>query len=696
MLPIKSVRAKTVLSTLIPSALVLIAVAIIALYAYERVAREAVQQRDTELARVSAARLSEALSQYSGILKRIATEDDVRSLDPARLSTALEEAQNQLYVFDGGVAIYDREGVTLWSQPFIAERQGMSFPARVEFDEVSRRIQPVFSDVFRDAFSGEEVILIGVPIVSDTGEFEGVLAGMFEMKYPLIGAIYAEVLQLKVGRSGYAYLVDGNGRVIYHPDGSQMGRDLGAGVPVMRAVGGETGAILTEDAAGESVISGYAPVPGTSWGLITQERWEDVIGPMRGYSRLLLGLLVVGGLISSLLIFFGTGRFLKPVRDLIQGAQRIAGGDFGHTITTKSGDEIQALAEQFNTMASSLKESYTDLEQRVAERTKELRESEERLRTVITSAPIVLFALDSKGVFTLSEGERLKALGLKPGEVVGRSAFDVYRDIPQIVDNTRRALAGEEFVSSVDVGELTFETRYSPLRSESGNTIGVIGVATDVTDRKHAERALQDLAVIEERRRLARELHDSVTQSLYSVTLFAEAVRRLVENADYENTEGYLEQLGETSQKALKEMRLLIYELGPAALKREGLVAALERRLNAVERRAGVEADLLVNGSIDLPKSVEEGLFRIAEEALNNALKHAASKSVTVQMRAEDRVVMLEVQDDGQGFDPRAVGGKGGMGLTSMRERAEELSGSLRVISAPGEGTKVWAQIELR
>ncbi len=374
----KSLRIKILLSALIPTALVLVVVAIIALYAYERAARDLVQQRDTELAKISAGRLSEGLSQYTRVLQSIAAEDDVQSMEPARLSSALEKAQKQLYVFDAGVVVYNSEGVALQSQPPAAERRGTGFPVTPEFDKVRKTLRPVFSDVFEDTISGEDVILVGVPIVASGGEFKGVLAGMCTIRYSLLGATYAQVLEFKAGRSGYAYLVDGNGRVIYHRHSSQVGRNLAATVPVMQVTRGETGAVLTEDSTGESIVSGFAPVPGTGWGVVTQERWANVVGPIRGYSRLLLGLLVVGGIISSALILFAIGRILGPIKALTLGARRIAGGDFDYTITAKTGDEIEALGQQFNTMASALKESYAELEQRVRERTAELVIAKER------------------------------------------------------------------------------------------------------------------------------------------------------------------------------------------------------------------------------------------------------------------------------------------------------------------------------
>ena len=209
-----------------------------------------------------------------------------------------------------------------------------------EFEKVRKTLRPAFSNIFRDATSGDDVILVGVPIMGGGNEFKGMLAGMFTIRHSLIGVTYAEVLELKAGRTGFAYLVDGNGLVIYHQDGSLVGSSLEVTALVARATSGETGAIVTRDSSGQSVISGFAPVPGTDWGLITQERWETVVGPIRDRSRLLLGLLVAGGVLSAALIFIGIGRILNPIKELTRGAQRIAGGDFEHTITAKTGDEI--------------------------------------------------------------------------------------------------------------------------------------------------------------------------------------------------------------------------------------------------------------------------------------------------------------------------------------------------------------------
>jgi PAS domain S-box-containing protein len=202
----------------------------------------------------------------------------------------------------------------------------------------------------------------------------------------------------------------------------------------------------------------------------------------------------------------------------------------------------------------------------------------------------------------------------------------------------------------------------------------------------------REAAVLEERARLARNLHDSVTQQLYSLTLLAEGWRRLSAAGRLPDVDQPLAELGEIARQALKEMRLLVYELRPPDLERLGLRAALEMRLAAVERRAGVEAHLQVDEFGDLPPAVQEELFRIAVEALNNALKHAGAASVTVVLRAAGNRLELEVADDGSGFDPLAT--TAGLGLETMRERAENLGGELAIHSAPGAGTRVTVSLE--
>jgi len=218
----------------------------------------------------------------------------------------------------------------------------------------------------------------------------------------------------------------------------------------------------------------------------------------------------------------------------------------------------------------------------------------------------------------------------------------------------------------------------------------------------------QELAVLEERRRLARDLHDSVTQLLFSMTLIAQSIAPAWQR-DRAEGEHRVNRLLELSTSALAEMRALLVELQPPAsgaepapgdgelarLRRDGLVAALERHAAGVERD-GIEISFDSSGYVAQPAATEEALFRITQEALNNVAKHARAKRVELQLTADDRV-RLRIKDDGIGYRPGAAGsvasGMGGFGLRSMRERAEALEGSVHIEAGARRGTTVVVEV---
>lgn len=201
--------------------------------------------------------------------------------------------------------------------------------------------------------------------------------------------------------------------------------------------------------------------------------------------------------------------------------------------------------------------------------------------------------------------------------------------------------------------------------------------------RQHARQTV----VIEERQRLARELHDAVTQSLYSMVFLSKASRNFVDAGNWGQVEEHLETLQETAQQVLKEMRLLVFELLPIPLERQGLVGVLSQRLKAVEQRSGMETDIIAEGEFDLPSDIQVGMYRIAQEALNNALKHASATQVMVRLLEGGQKVEMEIEDNGIGFDPDQS--FGGLGITSMRERADEIGGKMTIVSKYDQGTKI-------
>jgi signal transduction histidine kinase len=202
----------------------------------------------------------------------------------------------------------------------------------------------------------------------------------------------------------------------------------------------------------------------------------------------------------------------------------------------------------------------------------------------------------------------------------------------------------------------------------------------------------RELSIVEERNRLARDLHDSVSQKLFGLVLSAEAAATMVGRDDAAGEQ--VARLGELAQEALTELRELIFELRPPSLEEEGLAATLRKHVDMLRRIHGRDIELRIAGAASCPPESEAEVLRVAQEALNNALRHAEAERIELRMEARDGRLVVTVADDGVGFDPGAPGVRSRrLGLTSMEERARSLGGALAVVSRPGEGTTVTLEV---
>ena len=248
-------------------------------------------------------------------------------------------------------------------------------------------------------------------------------------------------------------------------------------------------------------------------------------------------------------------------------------------------------------------------------------------------------------------------------------------------------LAGDQVIGILSVQNLDKENAFDESDIRLLQTFGA-SMSIALENARLYEQARQ-LAILEERQRLGRELHDSVTQSLYGINLYAEAALGQLAAGQGDHVRQHLVDIQNTSQESLAEMRLLIYQLRPPVLEKEGLLAALQNRLYSVESRAGLKSSLQSNLEERLPPVVEEGLFRIALEALNNTLKHAHARNVRISLQLNEGTVCMAIADDGVGFDPETACRAGCLGILSMRERALAQGWRFDVQSEPGAGTRI-------
>ncbi len=203
----------------------------------------------------------------------------------------------------------------------------------------------------------------------------------------------------------------------------------------------------------------------------------------------------------------------------------------------------------------------------------------------------------------------------------------------------------------------------------------------------------RELSIVEERNRVARELHDSVSQRLFGVVLAVETAAELLER-DPAAARVQLERAQQLAHGSMDELRSLIFELRPAAVADEGLAAALGKHIGVLRRVHDQDIALRVGGTARLGAAAESQVFRIAQEAVNNALRHAGAQHIAVGLDARNGGVALTVDDDGAGFDPAAPALRARrLGLTSMEERARALGGTLTIDSRPGAGTRIRLEV---
>jgi signal transduction histidine kinase len=280
-------------------------------------------------------------------------------------------------------------------------------------------------------------------------------------------------------------------------------------------------------------------------------------------------------------------------------------------------------------------------------------------------------------------------------------------DLEQVQENVQALLAGGiPGTTEYRVLNALGETRWIRVTSQpivdGGQVTGFRGVLTDITKRKAVEAHLEEAATAAERQRLARELHDSVTQSLHSASLIAETVQLKWEEDPEEGRRG-LEHLQQFTKGALAEMRTLLLELNPEALETQELPVLLRQLAQATMARTRTSVTVTLAGECTVPTEVKVALYRIAQEALNNVVKHAGARRVSINLQCPEAhpearpgeldgpQTTLSIKDNGCGFDPEGAQSSG-MGIGFMHERARGIGATLSITSQPDLGTEVLAK----
>ncbi len=736
-----SLRTKIIAWSFIPTMIILIAVAVFIFDSYDNVAEDLVIEQNRDVARLTSRQLEAELKEYANLLFNEARKPEIRSAETDVQVDALKGASNRLAVFDAGTLILDTFGTVVTTEPERPEITGMDWADKSYYRnildlEILGSSEAVFSDIVPDGKDGEEVLCVAVPIVGEHGEFLGCVVGMFRMGATTVSTFYGGLVKLHLEESGEAYLVDGSGRAIYHTDSDLIANDFSGQNIVKQVLDGQSDAIRTKGSENKSVVASYAPVPGTSWGLVMEESWDSLISSGRGYRNILLLLIALGVIIPIVIITIGVRQITKPIAMVSGAAKEIAAGNFDQQIVIDTDDELEELADQFNIMAVTLKESYASLEKKVEERTAGERRRADQLRAVNEVGRRISSILDldellSYVVQSLQETFGYYNVGIllsdqKSGTLTLKASAGAYEGGPEIGDDilqskgivnsvaergeplmvndvlnhpayihvealadTRAEMAAPIKVADRTVGVLDIESNkvgaFDKLDLFTAQTLAD-QLAIAIENTRLYEQA-HELATMEERQRLARDLHDAVTQTLFSASIIAEVLPILWEKNPEEGKKR-LEELRRSTKGALAEMRILLLELRPAALTEVGLGELMHQMIDAATGKSGIPISLTIEGLRKLPADVQIVFYRVAQEALNNIQKHAEATEVSVELSYKIDFVGLVIKDNGVGFNPNTISAEH-LGLSIICERAEAIEAECTIDSEVDRGTQV-------
>lgn len=727
-------RLRTVIIawSFIPAAIILGIVALAHFASFQYLTEDLITERNHDLAVLLATQYMGEVNEMAQPLRVLASDIEIISADPLRQQTALSAARDQLWDFDAGVIVLNSEGQITAANERRLGLVGSRWADQPFFTQTLARGSLTLSDIVPAGPANRDAVIMAVPVYDDRWTLTGVVVGIVAvgMAEARVTDFYSDIRKVMLDAGSSTYLVDGAGRVIYHPETQYIGTSRAGDPVIARVQTGATGTLRATDASGQDIIASYAPVPQAPWGVIVEEDWDTLAAASQPYQRALLVLLVLGLLIPAAVVALGVRRITRPIHALIRAAQAAAGGDFSPRITARGSAEIAELAEQFNHMTGQLHESYATLEQRVADRTRDL-----AALNAITAVASRSLALDE--VLGAALDKTLDVTGMAVGAAYRLDAAHqtlhlvAQRGLP----STFAELAGCVPRASSVAGQVDAALRPALLRvadypegvlkrilTEQGvqlalsiplvakqQVLGFINLGSrDVRALEDDELALmasigqqvgvavenarlyeraEEAAAAAERSRLARELHDAVSQTLFSASMIAGVLPRLWDR-DQAAAREQLAQLQHLTKGAQAEMRILLLELRPAALVETPLGDLLEQLAQATGSRAMVPVALTVTGTCDPPVDVRIALYRIAQEALNNVVKHADAAQVTLALTCEGDTITLVVHDDGCGFDPDCVP-PDRLGQRTMRERADTIGAQFAVTSAAGQGTTV-------
>jgi nitrate/nitrite-specific signal transduction histidine kinase len=730
---LSSLRIKIIAWSFVPTVIILSAVAWFTFFSYQQVLGDlAIKQDwaivDTKVDQASLAFTNLINSHIRPIVLNIDTHPEL-PID-VRAQNILDQAKD-LEDFDGGVYYVDQNGKVYKTYPERLELLGQDWSDTPQFSYI--RDNPpgsaTITDI-RDLGAGPgKIICIIWPMHNVQKKMVG--AGYYCLKIDPTGQnnLYQLFNQLSLGKN--VFFLDGNQRIVFSPDPAQIGKDLSKEADIQQLLQSQNTSIRFRQGMVEKVIS-YAPFNPVKdgrfrWILISEQSWTDIMQPSLPYRQFLYVLLALGVIVPVLVTLYGVGYITDPIQKLIRASRQVTAGEFTTRIEVKTGDEIETLADQFNLMSTELEASYSYLEKKVADRTRELAILNSIISVAVQSLNIqevLEHALNDTVEQMDFDAGAAFCFGTERNEVllVAQQGFEpaFTSDLVTRYTNTDQALR----ISPNDVTVMGLEDVQDEKIKDALTRLGfqlLVYVPLSIKERQlgffilwnreSVKRSSEEIALLSsigkqigvamenaylyeqagqkaitaERSRLARELHDAVTQTLFSASLIADVTPVIWKRNPDEGLQ-HLEELRQLTRGALAEMRTLLLEMRPESLDRADFKTLITQLADAFVGRVRIPVDLQIHGACELNQEVKIVFYRIAQEALNNIAKHSGARQVSLHVDCQPGQLHVCIQDDGLGFDAAAIP-PGHMGIAIMRERASSIGACFTLESQPGQGT---------
>jgi len=513
------------------------------------------------------------------------------------------------------------------------------------------------------------------------------------------------VLGMRFGRTGYSFVTDSRGNIVIHPQlqGINIFRDESfPHEPLRRMLTQKNGKIIYDwQNPGEQrprrklVI--FNAIPEYDWIVASSSYMDEFYRPLNTLNRVILFSALASLLLVLPMSFLIGLSITNPLRDLVDRLERGAEGDFSVRVHQPSRDEIGQLADYFNHFMERLEIYSRNLESEIAERRQAeeaLRISEGRYRSVMEAAPDPIIVYDMKGRVTYMNAAFARVFGWTPEECLGRK-MDHF--VPSDTwEETRRGLAliaAGKMLSTVETRRLTksgkvihVSVRGAVYRDLDGQLAGSVIIHRDVSELKRMEKQLMEIGD-RERQKIGQDLHDDLCPHLIGIEGLAKVLCTRLARCCIEVLP-LAEQITDLIREATTKSRGLARGLCPVYLVDRGLVFALRELAMKTESFFGAHCRFSADPGAGTPdNTAATQLFYIAQEAVNNAIRHGKARNISIQLQQKNDQVVLTVDDDGCGMEE--VRESGGMGLQIMDFRAKMISGNLTIRSQKGEGTLV-------